>query len=76
MVFVRRSTRLKNRILATLAKYAISMEEAQDVFRQRGRRALERFVPLLPVQTRYTVGQLLDEVDRAQEKVTWRRSVR
>lgn len=42
MVLARQSTRLKNRILATLAKYAITLEEAQDVFSQRGRRALER----------------------------------
>lgn len=44
-------------------------KEAQYVFSQRGRRALERFLPLLPVQTRYTVEQLLDEVDRVQEKL-------
>ena len=69
MVLARQSTRLKNRILATLAKYAISIEEAQDVFCQRGRRALERFLPLLPEHTRFTVEQLLDEVDRVQEKL-------
>jgi transposase len=69
MVLARQSTRLKNRLLATLAKYAISIEESQDVLSQRDRLALERFLPLLAEHTRFAVEQLLDEVDRVQEKL-------
>jgi len=68
-VLARQTTRVKNSLLVMLIKYATSIAEAQDMFSQRGRPALDRFLPLLPEHTRFTVEKLLDEVDRVQEKL-------
>ena len=56
---------LKNRIHATLAKYAICIE-AKDIFAGTGRRALEGALSNLPVETSYCARQelaVLDAVD-------------
>jgi transposase len=53
MVFSRMRTRLKNRIHATLAKYALSMEQLTDLFGKRGRKLLQPVVQQLPLHTRF-----------------------
>jgi transposase len=70
MVAVR--TKFKNRIQATLAKYAISLEEVSDVFGKRGRQLLSEALKELPPETRQSVIeqlQLLDQVSGQIEKV-------
>ena len=51
MVFVRERTRLKNRIHATLAKYALTMEDVSDLFGVRGRELLAGELRHLPPPT-------------------------
>lgn len=53
---------MKNRIHATLAKYAIRIE-AEDIFVGQGRRALEVALNSLPTETNYCVKQELDLLD-------------
>ena len=44
MVFSQSRTRLKNRIHATLAKYALSVEGVSDLFGKKGRELLQRLL--------------------------------
>jgi transposase len=70
MSFVAIRTRLKNRIQATLAKYALSID-ASDTFGQKGRVQLEQLIPQLPPETRHSMQEhleLLDQVSRQIQK--------
>jgi transposase len=58
MVFVRQRTQLKNRIHATLAKYALHDVEVSDLFGVRGRALLRERFELLPPHTAYASQQL------------------
>ena len=63
MVDVR--TKFKNRIHATLAKYAITIDEVSDMFGQQGRLLLSAAIQELPPETRQSVKEqllLLDQV--------------
>ena len=53
MVLVRQRTQLKNRIHATLAKYALHHLEVSDLFGVRGRALLRQRLDLLPPYTAY-----------------------
>jgi len=63
MVFVRQRTQLKNRIHATLAKYALHELEVSDLFGVRGRALLRERFELLPPHTAYASQQLLRQVE-------------
>jgi transposase len=63
MVLVRQRTQLKNRIHATLAKYALHDVEASDLFGVRGRALLRQRLDVLPPHTAYATQQLLEQVD-------------
>jgi transposase len=67
MVFSRQRTQVKNRALATIAKYGLVVEGVSDTFGQRGRQLLNTLVPQLPPQTQQAVTCLLLQLDR------WRR---
>jgi len=76
MTLVRMRTTLKNRIQATLAKYAITIEAVSDVFGKMGREILAKRIGELPPQTRFSVEaelRLLDEVEeeiaRSEEQI-------
>jgi transposase len=59
-------TMLKNRIHATLAKYAIEIDEVSDIFGVTGRKLLANRLEQLPPYTRQSVQtqlELLDEVE-------------
>jgi transposase len=56
-------TRLKNRLHATLAKYAITISDVNDLFGKRGRTILAERLALLPPHTRFTTEGLLEEID-------------
>jgi len=69
-------TMLKNRIHATLAKYAIEIGEVSDLFGVKGREMMGKRLEELPPFTRQSVEtqlDLLDEVeahiDRAEEQI-------
>jgi transposase len=69
MVLSRQRTQLKNRIHATLAKYALSIEEVSDIFGTKGRELLGKRVEQLPPHTRYATEQMLKELDYVQEHI-------
>ena len=63
-------TKLKNRIHATLAKYAISIEGASDAFGKRGLEELEKKLELLPPHSRFCVERLLAILEKLQDEIT------
>jgi transposase len=69
MVFSRMRTRLKNRIHATLAKYALGVEEVSDLFGRKGRVLLQRVVEKLPPQTRFATERLLEQLDVVEQHI-------
>ncbi len=70
MVLVQQRTRLKNRIHAALAKYALhDHHEVSDLFGARGRELLRPRVDLLPPHTAYATQQLLEQVEALDRQV-------
>jgi transposase len=73
MSFVEVRTKYKNRIHATLAKYAISIgEEVSDIFGVKGRLLLQEALKELPPETRRSVEEqliLLDQVSGQIEEI-------
>ena len=66
MTLVRMRTKVKNRIQATLAKYALTIDDASDVFGTKGRVELMERVAELPPHTRFSVEagiKLLDQLE-------------
>jgi transposase len=64
-------TKFKNRIQATLAKYAIAIDEVSDIFGKRGRSLLDEAIKELPPETRNSVEEqilLLDQVSGQIER--------
>ena len=62
-VLVRERTRLKNRIHATLAKYGLSVKEADDIYAKKARKELEACIKTLPPETAFAAEMLLADVD-------------
>jgi transposase len=64
MVLAAQRVRLKNRIHATLAKYALTIgkEEVSDIFCRKGRKLLAQRVEQLPAQTHYVTQLLLEHL--------------
>jgi transposase len=69
MVLVRQRTQLKNRLHATLAKYALHDLEVSDFFGERGRTLLRERFALLPTHTAYASRQLLAQVEALGRQV-------
>lgn len=69
MDLVVQRTGLKNRIHATLARYCLSLEEANDAFTIEGRKELAQLFEKLPPQTRFANTLLLEEVDAVQNQI-------
>jgi transposase len=69
MVLVRQRTQLKNRIHATLAKYALHDLEVTDLFGVRGRALLRQRFDGLPPHTAYASRQLLEQVEALDRQV-------
>ena len=70
MMLVGMRTQLKNRIHATLAKYAIQIDEPTDIFGVRGREVLGQRLEELPPYTRVSAEmelRLLDQVGEQSE---------
>jgi transposase len=63
MVLAHHRTRLKNRITATLAKYAASLTEYSDPYGVKARQAMQERIAQLPTQTRFVTGMLLQQLD-------------
>lgn len=69
MYLVHLQTSLKNRIHATLAKYALSVEGVSDAFGKKGRAILNHQVMSLPPQTRFTALNQLGAIDMFDTQV-------
>src|SRR6516225_3115591 len=69
MVLVRQRTRHKNRIHATLAKYALRCDEVSDLFGVRGRALLRRHLEALPPHTAFATRLLLEQVEHLDRQV-------
>ncbi len=69
MYLVHLRTSLKNRIHATLAKYALSVEGVSDAFGKKGRAILDHQVMSLPPQTRFTALRQLAAIDMFDTQV-------
>lgn len=67
MVLVRQRTQLKNRVHATLAKYAVTVPEVTDLFGVRGQALLRDRLPQLPEHTRYATERLLEQITALTE---------
>lgn len=70
MILVSTRTRLKNRIHATLAKYALSVPDVSDLFSQRGRVLLTAELAKLPLHTRFATERLLEQLEVADKQIT------
>lgn len=69
MVLVRQRTQLKNRIHATLAKYALTVTEVSDLFGRQGRELLQQRLDALPPQTAFATCRLLEQVEALDRQV-------
>lgn len=69
MALCKQRNGLKNRVQATLAKYALSIDDETDIFRGKGRQRLELTLPSLPPETRLCVQQELQVLDYLQEQI-------
>lgn len=69
MVLVQQRTRLKNRIHATLTKYALVLPNVSDLFGQRGRLWLHEQLQALPPHTAYTLAGLLDTLELLSQQI-------
>lgn len=69
MVFSKIRTSLKNRVHATLAKYAITIDEATDIFKGKGREFLTRAMLKLPQETKSCLEQTLKLLDDLQRQI-------
>jgi hypothetical protein len=69
MVLVRQRTQLKNRIHATLAKYALHDVEVTDLFGGRGRLVLRQRLDRFPPHTGYATALLLEQIESLDRAV-------
>lgn len=69
MFFAKQRTRIKNRIHATLDKYALGVFEASDIFGKGNRKELERRIKKLPQETQSGAECMLSVHDVFNEKV-------
>jgi transposase len=69
MVLSQQRARLKNRLHATLAKYALGVEGFCDPFGKGARPVLEAQFRLFPEQTRWVSELLLKQLDFVQEQL-------
>jgi transposase len=69
MVLSSHRTRLKNRILATLTKYALQPAGYSDPFGCKARAALDEHVAQLPPETRLVTEMLLEQLDFTEVQI-------
>lgn len=69
MAFTKPRAALKNRIHSTLAKYALSLDSASDLFAPKWRAPLLELIDTLPKETRRCVEQELELLDAVQAHI-------
>jgi transposase len=63
MYLVNQRTCLKNRIHATLERYALGVKGVSDAFGRKGRRILNEHIKRLPGHTRFAVSRQLEQIN-------------
>jgi len=69
MAMVKVRTLFKNRIHASLSKYAIQIKEVSDIFGAQGRKLMENRLSELPPQTRRSIEEQLKLLDQVKERI-------
>jgi transposase len=69
MILAQQRVRLKNRIHATLAKYALTAPDVTDLFGRTGRAALDELVRQLPTHSRFATELLLAQNDVVDDQI-------
>lgn len=69
MVLSQHRVRLKNRIHATLAKYALGVPAGTDLFNHGGRAVLADLVVQLPAHTQFATDTLLTQLDLVEQQI-------
>lgn len=69
MFLVHMRTMLKNRIHATLAKYAIDIPDVSDIFGIKGRAAIPKYLNALPSHTKACVASQFALLDQLAEQI-------
>ena len=69
IALVRQRTQLKNRIHATIAKYGLRVEGVSDMYGVKGRKELDKLIPLLPPHTQEVIRALLSELDHLSRQM-------
>jgi transposase len=69
MVLAQQRVRLKNRIHATLAKYALAAPGITDLFGSAGRDALAELIVQLPPHSRYATDTLMAQLDLVEDQI-------
>ena len=69
MTFAKQRTMVKNRIRSTLAKYALSLDTASDIFAPKWRPELEAVLQKLPAETERCVRQQLHILDALNDHI-------
>lgn len=72
MVFGNQRTRLKNRIHSVIDKYGLQDEftDVSDIFGKKAREHLRDVFELLPAQTRYAAGLLLEQLEHVESAIS------
>ena len=69
MLLGNQRTRLKNRISSTLAKYALGVDEASDVYSATVRPRLLEQIALLPTHTQWAATLMLEQLNFVQAQI-------
>jgi transposase len=69
MYLVSRRSSLKNRLHATLARYALTVSGVSDWFGKKGRQLLAKQLPQLPEQTRFATECQLAQLDELNREI-------
>jgi transposase len=69
MLLVKQRTQLKNRIHATLAKYAVSMVGVSDIFGRKGMAEVAKKLDLLPPETRFVTQRMIKQVQQLNSAI-------
>jgi len=70
MALIRTRTMIKNRIHATLSKYAIKIDEVSDIFGPKGRKIIEDRSRELPPYTQKCLCKELELLNEVEDKIS------
>ena len=69
MVLTQHRARMKNRLLATLAKYGLAIEDCSDNFGVQARAQWEELTPKLPEQTQWCTQLLWEQLELVDRQI-------